>query len=262
VRIALLPRQAAMVRIARGFRPRVLDCRSIPCQPDDGAAGWAAALEALRKLLPDQNGARADATVILSSHFARYLVVPWSPELVTPSEELEFARARYVQVYGQTAHDWSVAMNPSPAGAGRLCAAVDQALIAAVGGAVAASPLRLRSMQPALMALFNDWRRRIGNDAWLVLAEQGRLVVAWIAGGRWRSVRARPHNGAPIPLEQVLEQERLLVSAGSGQRVFLATLGDVAVDMGDIRVEPLAPRRGPHASRESDAGYALAMCGA
>jgi hypothetical protein len=150
-------------------------------------------------------------------------------------------------------------MNPSPAGAGRLCAAVDQALIASVGGAVAASALRLRSVQPALMALFNESRRRVGDDGWVVVAEQGRLLVAWISGGQWRSVRARPLNGATVELAQVLEQERLLLSAGSGQRVFLATLGEVAVDTEGLRIERLAPARTTQAP--ADAGYALAMCG-
>jgi len=262
VRIALLPHQAAMVRLAHGLNPRVVDRKSIPCQPAGGRAGWAPAVEALRELLAHPNVDKGDATVILSSHFTRYLVAPWSAELVTESEELEFARARCVQVHGQVARDWSVVMNPAPPGAGRLCAAVDQALIAAVTGAVAASALRLQSVQPALMALFNEWRRRIGDEGWLIVAEQGRLLVAWISGGEWRSVRTRPLNGASIPLAPLLQQEQLLLSAGSGQKVFLATLGEVGLDTDGLSVERLAARPARAAPVRPEAGYDLAMCGA
>jgi hypothetical protein len=159
------------------------------------------------------------------------------------------------------AHDWSVVMTPATAGAGRLCAAVDQALLVAASGALTASPLRLASVQPALMALFNEWRRRIGEEGWLVIVEQGRLLVAWISGGEWRSVRARPLNGESLSLAQLLEQERLLLSAGDGQKVFLATLGEAGVRTDGLRVERLAPGPARSALDESDPGYALAMCG-
>jgi hypothetical protein len=261
VRIALLPHQVAMVRIARGLTPRVIDCKSIPCPEPLEAANWAAPVEALRELLAHPNVDKGDAALILSSHFTRYLVLPWSAELVTHAEQLEFARARFAQVYGQVAHDWSIVMNPAPAGAGRLCAAVDQALVVALTNAVAASALRLASVQPALMALFNEWRRRIGDDAWLVIAEQGRLLLAWISGGAWRSVRVRPLNGAQVRLARLLEQERLLLSADGGQKVFMATLGEVAVETDGLPIERLASRPVRSAADQSDAGYALAMCG-
>jgi len=70
-------------------------------------------------------------------------------------------------------------------------------------------------------AQFNEWRRRVGADGWLVIAEQGRLLVAWLSAGQWRSVRVRPLNEASVALAQVLEQEQLLLSAGSANKVFL-----------------------------------------
>jgi hypothetical protein len=263
VRVALLPHQVALVRLARGFGARVIDRKSMPCGGASGAANWAPAVEALREMLAHPNIGKGDATLVLSSHFTRYLVVPWSAQLISPAEELELARARFAQVYGQAALDWSIVMSPAPAGAGRVCAAVDQALVAEVGNAVAASALRLRSVQPALMALFNEWRRRIGGDAWLVLAERRRLVIAWIHAGQWRSVRARPLNGAAPSLAQLLEQERLLLSAPGGQKVFMTTLGEALVRTEGLEVEqlsPALPAAAPGAPEED--AIALAMCGA
>ena len=143
-----------------------------------------------------------------------------------------------------------------------MCAAVDQALIGALTGAIAASALRLVSVQPALMVQFNEWRRRIGAEGWLVIAEQGRLIVAWVCGGQWRSVRARALNPATIPLAQVLEQEWLLLSAGGGEhKVFLAKMGYVIVETEGLRVERLALRGALARAAGADACLALAMCG-
>lgn len=261
VRIALLPHEVALVRLGRGSARRVIDRKCIPCPTGNGQSNWAGTVEALHDLLAHPNLGKGEATLILSNHFIRYAVLPWSAQLVTQAEEQEFARVRFAQVYGQAAHDWSIVLSPAVAGAGRLCAAVDQALIAAVTSAMAASTLRLVSLQPALMAQFNEWRRRIGDDAWVVTTERGRLLVAWICRGEWRSVRMRPLNGAAVVLGEVLEQERLLLSAEERQRVFLAQLGDVAVHTDGLNVERLvsrAPRAGLSAE---DAGLALAMTG-
>ena len=262
VRIAVSPYQVALVRFSPGFRPRVVDRKSMPCPEAKGQGNWACAVEVLRDLLVHPNVGKGDATLILSSHFVRYVVLPWSGELITEAEELEFARTRFIQVFGQSARDWTIVMSPAPAGARRLCAAVDQALIGAVTGAVAASGLRLLSVQPALMAQFNEWRRRIGADGWLATAEQGRLLMAWIAGGQWRSVRVRPLNGASVSLAQVLEQEQLLLSAGSANnKVYLTKLGNVAVETDGLKVEWLALRAPLARAAGADAGLALAMCG-
>ena len=61
---------------------------------------------------------------------------------MTEAEELEFARTRFIQVFGQSARDWTIVMSPAPAGASRLCAAVDEALVGAVNR-------RGRSLGPA-----------------------------------------------------------------------------------------------------------------
>jgi hypothetical protein len=251
-----------MVWFSAGLRQRVVDHRSMPCPEAKGQENWAGAVEVLRDLLVHPNVSKGDATLILSSHFVRYVVLPWSGELITEAEELEFVRTRFIQVFGQSARDWTILMSPAPAGASRLCAAVDRALIVEAISAMAASALRLASVQPALMALFNEWRRCIGEDGWLVIAEQGRLLVTWISGGQWRSVRARPLNGEAVVLAEVLEQERLLLSADGGQKVFLATLGDVVVHtegLDGLKVEQLASRATRAEAAKAD--LALAVCG-
>jgi hypothetical protein len=250
VRISVAPHRVALLRISRGLTPRVIERKRIDCDPDGGSE---AALEALRELLAQPNIAPAPASVVLSSHFVRYLVLPWSAQLVTPDDELGFAGARCVQVFGGAAQDWVVRLSPAPAGRARLAAAADRPLGENLSAAIAASPLKLVSLQPALMAQFNAARRTIGDDAWLVLVERGRLLIAWIAGGEWRSVRARAIDGGPLALAPLLEQERRLLSAGVGrQRVLLALADELAVDASGLALERLGD------ARTVAGGYALA----
>ncbi len=85
-------------------------------------------------------------------------------------------------------------------------------------------------------------------------------MIAWIRNGQWHSVRTRQVNGAPAPLRELLEQERLLLSAGSlNDKVFLSAVDDVAIDTeGVLQLEQLGPRTRSGLVPE---GFALAMAG-
>ncbi|MEO8164370.1 MAG: hypothetical protein ABI619_03145, partial [Betaproteobacteria bacterium] len=172
--------------------------KCLPCAHADEQPNWSAALATLRQLLGQPLAAKAPVTVMLSNHFVRYMVLPWSADLVTRAEEVEFARARFIQVFGDKARQWTIRASDAAAGLDRLSAATDRALLEELRSTLAASGLTLGSCQPALMAQFNACRSRIGDNAWLVCAEYGRLLVAWIRAGHWGSVRVRPLNGSPV----------------------------------------------------------------
>jgi hypothetical protein len=259
--IALSPHQVAMVRFSRGWKSSCITERKLlPCQPTgEQQSNWNAPLAALRDILPKTAATTTPVRVILSNHFLRYVVLPWSPELVTRSEELDYAHARFTQVFGDRARQWVVRTSDAPAGAERLGAATDAALLEALPLALGASGLTLSSCQPALMAQFNTCRQQIRDNAWLVGAERGRLLIARISKQRWRSVRIRPLNEAVVPLRDLLEQERLLLSANeSGYKIFVSAADDVVIDNKGLRPEQLGKGS---SSRPADAPYALAMAG-
>src|SRR4051812_41418740 len=260
--IALSPHQVAMVRFSRGWKSsRVTERRLLPCQPaGERQPNWSTPLAALTDILPKRISTNTPIRVILSNHFLRYMVLPWSPELVTQSEELDYAYARFAQVFGDKARQWVIRSSDAPAGAERLGAAIDAAFLEALSLALGAGGLALNSCQPALMAQFNACRQQIRDNAWLVSAERGRLLVAWIHKHRWRFVRMRPLNEAVVPLRDILEQERLLLSANEpGYKVFVSAADDVVVDTKGLGPEQLEciSRTRPSA----DAPYALAMAG-
>lgn len=263
MQIALSPHHVAMVRLTGWKKLRVLDRKRLSCAPSDAQPAWGAALEALREMLGRSNTARATPTnVILSNHFVRYLVLPWSVDLVTESEELEFARARFAQVFGDKARQWAIRISGASVRAERLAAATDGALVEALAGTLTTAGLALTSCQPALMAQFNASLRRIGDNAWLVSAEHGRLLIAWIEKARWRSVRVRPLSNPVVQLRDLLEQERVLVSGPeTPSNIFVSTADDVVIDTQGLRIQQLASRGRNRPDVPTDTEYTLAMAG-
>jgi hypothetical protein len=129
-------------------------------------------------------------TVVLSNHFVRYALVPWSTALSGATEEMAYVRHHFVRIYGERAKAWSFRASPAPSGRPRLCSAVDTALLDEIKRAFAKSKAKLVSIQPRLMATFNRWRGAVpAAGAWLVMVEQDRACIGLHAGGNWQAVQ-------------------------------------------------------------------------
>ncbi|OGA40779.1 MAG: hypothetical protein A3G24_23415 [Betaproteobacteria bacterium RIFCSPLOWO2_12_FULL_62_13] len=262
VRIALSPQRVAAVRLARGFRPRLLQRKVVACGQAHDEHAWAPAIEALREALAPPDLADADTVVILSDHFVRYLLLRWNPALVTEEEDITYARARFGQVFGAGAENWAIRLSGAKAGTARVASAVEQTLLDAVGALAAQSRLNVRSIQPHLMAAFNAWGGRRARAAWLAIAEPRRLMLGLREGGEWRSLRSRPLNDGTGSLAEFIEQERKLLGIGPGvQLVFLHAVDGVSLDAAGVRVERLTPGNRPGLAPRDDGELALALCG-
>lgn len=257
IRITLLPREAELVRMRAGPGAAVTERRTLSCEPRGGPHRWSGAVEAARAFVSDAAASGGELSVVLSNHFVRYQVLPWSPQIVTEQEETAVAGARFVQVYGPQARGWAVAVNPARAGAARLAAAVDDELLGALGQLAQDSALRLISIQPALMTLANRWRRHIGSDAWLIVVECGWIVVGRISTDEWVSVRGRPMSASPVPLRDVVEQEQALSGDYDNRRIFVANLDFAACSVEGMTLDKVQARN----RADPGAGYALATCG-
>jgi hypothetical protein len=130
-------------------------------------------------------------TLVLSNHFVRYAVLPWSDGLSTPAEEEAYLRHHFAKIHGERAKGWSLRASEAPRAAPRLASAIDTALAEALKAAFPKEgKAKLVSVQPELMEAANRWRQAIpAAGAWLVLAEPERACIALHAGQGWRSVQ-------------------------------------------------------------------------
>lgn len=261
VRIVLRPDRVILVRLAGALTPRVSAKEIVDCAGD----GWQPAVAALAGALKGAKWQRADATVILSSHFVRYLLVPWSDQLVTEEERAAWVRHSFTEVHGADAAQWEFRWSEEGPGRPQVASAVEQALPAAIREVFKASTLRLRSLQPYAMAAFNHWRRAMaGPERFFLLAEPGRLCLAALSQGQWRSFHSRRLGEAwQEELPRFLERELLLSEGEEAEpRVYFHLPEAPGFDLGggawSAHGLKLAPR--PGFAPDTDAAYAMALC--
>ena len=210
--IALAPDSLALLRISGVVRPRVSEKRAIACDPALGTEPWQGAVAALGQLAEETRDANADVTVVLSNHFARFILVPWSEGLGNAEEQTAFVRYCFAKVHGgERSKNWDLRLTPTPAGSARIASAVDAPLVQAVRAAFpAAARAKLVSVQPYLMSAFNRWRKDVkGESAWFLLVEPQRACLARLEGGRWSAVRnTRGNFDEPGQWAGLLDRER------------------------------------------------------
>ncbi|WP_342246944.1 hypothetical protein [Pseudomonas sp. OTU5201] len=173
-----------------------------------GGLAWPAALAALESLLAKRKPVRAALRVVLSSHYTRFCLVPWSEAINTPEELAGYARLCFEDIYGALGEGWSLRLSPEAAGRPRLAAAMPDELLAQLRTLAKASGLQLASVQPYLMAAFNRFRAALTRDDFLFLvAEPSRASLLLARGGCWNSVRSVALDDSDTALNDLIARE-------------------------------------------------------
>jgi hypothetical protein len=192
VRVGLSPDRIVLAEYGGGLKARLTRAEALFVEPRPDAPRWRAAVDALSSALAQSEAGRPALTVILSSRLVRHAVLPWNPTLRGEDDWLAYARHRLQSVHGAATEDWELRVCATAPHGPRLVSATDRALLEALDAAAAAAGGTLESVQPYLMAAFNHAGQLPGDATfWLVLEEPGRLTLALIQGGSWRSVRSR-----------------------------------------------------------------------
>ena len=182
----LCPDQLQVVRTGWGWRRSATFSFAETLAGDPDGPPWQAAVGAFQRFLATAETGTGALDVVLSNHFVRYLLVPWSPHIASAEELRDYAAAMFEQIHGDVSSQWDVTVSAERAGAPRLAAAVDRSLLAAIRTAVAPTRLRLASVQPYLMAAYNRVARaHTGKDFVFMLLEAGRACILAAQGGQW-----------------------------------------------------------------------------
>jgi hypothetical protein len=219
--IGLAPSELSIVRLSGAWRRRIVAAQAIDCDPAFGVEPWQGALTALRQIATSLTGEAADVTIVLSNHFVRYAIVPWSDALDNADEELAFARHTFARIHGERARLWEVRIGDEATGAARLASGIDRGLFDALRACFPSSgKARVVSVQPHLMSAFNHWRRRLARDAWFLVVEPQRACITLRSKGRWTAVRtARGEFDDAAAWVDLLERERYRVEADAPDEV-------------------------------------------
>lgn len=227
--LALAPDRVELARVARQLRKStVLEQRSVDCRPLAGKPRWTAALAAVATLIEERPAGAASAEVTLSNDFARFLVLPWEPNLLSPDELMASAAQQFERVFGDRAADWEIRVSPAEFGQPALACAIDRALLAGLNETLAASArgrIRLASVETLLAKAFNLARDQIDGDGLLAIVESGCIALASLRGGVWHRVQVR-RPAERLSVARLLDQELALATAdGAPTRIELFDLG-------------------------------------
>lgn len=212
--VVVAPQRILLVRRRQGWwRRGVVDLQL----EAPWAGGPAAAAQALAELLQRPEIGAGALRILVSSHFVRYLLVPWRAEIASPEEFTAYAQICCDQIYGSAAA-CSLRISAEKAGSPRLAAAMDTAWLEALGQAGGAGPLRLVSVQPYLAAVYNRLARQLPREHFLfVVAEPGRSCLLVASQGRWLSVRASAGEDQPHAIAKLIEREAQLLGLGDDE---------------------------------------------
>ena len=233
VRVELRPASLRLARPAEYPGSRRLD-QTIQIEAPEGSSEyprepWRASLDALAAALRDQRGALGGVEVILSDHFVRYLLVPWSESVVSDSDRLALARLSFRDVYGHLADAWDLSVDLQPAGEASFACAVDRALLSGLRDVVSRAAGRLECVKPALADCLNRHRRMLKEQEFcLATAEPGRISLAFRARTGWQAVRSRRSEGSLTEaLPTLLKQEAVASSAPDGGVLYLCAANTI-----------------------------------
>jgi len=186
----LSPGRICLVRLKRGLRPAVSTQHEQALNAGE-AAGWEPALAALDALLADESWRGAQLRLVLSDHWVRYAMVPWTAEVKSAGERLTHARQLLLSMYGELVSQWEVCVSESPPLCPRVACTIPAGLIADLRTLCAKHAAKIASLQPHLVASYASWRHVLPrNNAWFVTVDQGSLAAARIVPAGWDRVHS------------------------------------------------------------------------
>jgi hypothetical protein len=227
LRVDLRPGSVTLARRSSFLGTRLQPLLGVPVEQEEPGAEqaepWRASIDALVNLLGPDRSRSTELEVVMSSHFVRYALVPWSESLIRDAERLAFARVAFRDIYGPVVDRWEVCLDDQPAGQPVLACAMDRDLLAGLRSAAAGVGGRLEAVIPALADCINRHRRALkGRELCLANVEAGRVTFAFRGQLGWRAVRSRRMDGALSELlPTLLKQEASAAGVQEGGILYL-----------------------------------------
>lgn len=188
--ISLAPDTVSWLKLG-GQKPEVVARSTVSADSGYGGESWQGALATLRTIAQDWRKDSATVTIVLSNHFARYVLVPPTDGINGAKEENALALFYFSKVHGERSHGWDLRLGDAQGKEPRLACAIDTPLIDALRECFPVKgALKLVSVQPLLMSAFNCSRSQLpAEGAWMLLIEAQRACLGLVAGRRWVTVQ-------------------------------------------------------------------------
>lgn len=189
LRITLSPGQIELVHFSRRFSPKIISRKLIPVEITASGShfDWLPHLEQLFEGLER----RTNATIILSNHYVRYTIIPWSIEIKSDQERQALAQVCLERIYGEAVNRWSIKVSEARFGQPSLVSAVDNELVEVLHTLGDISKVKVRSIQPRMMHVINQYATNIQAPSFrLVVLEPGHLCMLTVEDEAYIDVKS------------------------------------------------------------------------
>jgi hypothetical protein len=203
LRIFIHPQYILLTHFKRksstGFKQQVIQQQVLSVDLSEQSNQW----DALKNHLTNAFGSNQwqdavkqgiSARVIISSHFARYAIIPWSVELAAESERQAFMRYRFNTLFGDTVKTWDLRMSEPDFGQPAIASGLDSRLLSTLHEVLTAADMKINSISPYMMLAINQSapqikQQKIHSAFWFIVVESERLCFALIENDVWRLVK-------------------------------------------------------------------------
>lgn len=207
----------AVIHQSCGLRNRILQRQHIAVMPSEERTVWLQATRALESALAAmQVKPKTTLKIIVANDFLRYLMLPCSPISMRPAEQHAYALATYREVYGAVADSWHIKLHDAAPNQATLVAALDENLLETLKKISLKYQLKLVSVQPNLMRVFNGLSKQMGKlNGYLAIVELSveskRLLLLSILKGQCQNLRTiAVTDDWQLELKNLLARESLL----------------------------------------------------
>jgi hypothetical protein len=127
------------------------------------------------------------------------------------------------QIYGDTGDEWEIRISRRANSPTQVICALPRALLREVRVLLAAAKLRLKSIEPQLVAAYNCWRTAMPEGAgWFVSIGSGSLAAARVAASGWDTVRTiRISSDLPAEIHRLQLFSRLAAKHQADGKVYV-----------------------------------------
>jgi len=151
-------------------------------------------IQALAQVLTSEQWRGLAASVVLSNHYAHFIVIPWNTELVAENERQAFMLHCFTQAYGEAAKTWNLRMSNSSFGKAAIASAIPQSFLQELHTVFSGSGMVLTAVHPHIMLAVNQTlsevkKRHQVASFWLVTILAGQICLALYESGQWRSIK-------------------------------------------------------------------------
>jgi len=179
-------------------------------QPWPAGRDVKAVVAALADLQLQAQPGKSLLAVVLDNAWTRFQLVRFPAQVNTAQEREVFLRANFQRVFGAEAQAWKIVAEPAYFGLPVMAVAVDEALLAALSRFAERHQLRLRSIQPEFVDVFNRARTMLsgGQGAFAHVGSERVCMALWRRQS-WVAVRSPPldpaaHGAVGAMLAQML----------------------------------------------------------